>query len=117
MGFWKTMGHVMLIKGAILTGYLMNNGDRGVNGFELHKEGHEVMLYSENLGKGYEINVMEDEIFLGDASHNYNGMRALTNYELVFEEIPFSGDYQPKPGLLETITNQAESIIRGDQNE
>ena len=117
MGFWKTAGHVMLIKGAIVTGYFLNSGHKDVEGFELRKDGHEVVLYSESLGKGYEINVMDNEVYVGNAEHQYQGMRALTNYELVFEDIPLAGAFAPEPSLLETLTDKAESIFRGNENE
>ena len=84
MGFWKMMGHVMLIKGAIITGYLLNDGHKNVNGFELHNQGHNTVLYSESLGQGYEINIVDDNAYIGDSQHNYQGVRALTDYESVY---------------------------------
>ena len=109
MGILKTIGVLGLVAGAYFVGNTTKPNN--VNGYSLQGNNQETILFSEELGKGYELNMINQEIYIGDAEHQYNGLRALTNYELVFGEIPFVGDFELEQSGIEKIIQKAEDLI------
>jgi len=109
MGALKTIGTVALLVAAGVSGYLAKSND--VNGFSLQQQGQNTILCSETLNKGYELNIINQEAYLGDAEHHYNGLRALTNYELVFGEIPFVGNFEPEQTGIEKLVDKVKDLI------
>lgn len=109
MGALRTIGTIILMGASGLGGYLAKSND--VNGFSLQNQEQQTILYSEELGKGYQLTQMSNEIYIGNAEHQYNGLRELINYELIFGDVPFTGMFTPEESTLDKLVKKAEDLF------
>lgn len=73
--------NIVLLAGGLTVGYLTGQHKALDNDYRIERENGTAMLHSREIGKTYELNKVGEEVYLGDISHNLEGVRRMSFLE------------------------------------
>ncbi|NQU98656.1 hypothetical protein HQ533_04265 [Candidatus Woesearchaeota archaeon] len=77
MGLAKIVYKVALAGTIFVAGMYVGNKMSGDSDYAINRTNQAVMLEAKNVDKAYELTKIDDEVYMGSAIHNLNGVKAL----------------------------------------